>query len=153
MIWYYALLKKNAPPLLSGSFWEGTRGIRAVLRVAVCAAAAWPIAFGLGLLAAPAWTWRLMDNGGIVAACILFIPAIVAQWWVPAVAFRRFESQVREHDNLVCNKCGYLLCGLGDQFTCPECGSQYEAVELREYWERLFKKPGKGRGTFVIDPS
>ena len=65
-------------------------------------------------------------------------PAIVlfagACWLIPMLAKRRFAKRVRARDFRICGTCGYSLIGLPDCYQCPECGSAYDANELRNNW-------------------
>lgn len=46
----------------------------------------------------------------------------------------RFARELFEHEGRMCLDCGYLLEGLPDEHTCPECGESYEIAELRAAW-------------------
>ena len=46
----------------------------------------------------------------------------------------RFARELFEHEGRMCLDCGYLLEGLPDEHTCPECGEAYEIAALRAAW-------------------
>lgn len=47
---------------------------------------------------------------------------------------RQFARYILQHDGRVCYDCGYLLSGLPDEHTCPECGKPYTVQQLRHRW-------------------
>lgn len=63
---------------------------------------------------------------------------------------RRFNDMVAMSGHMLCVGCGYDLSGLPEEHKCPECGQDYIASELREFWiiwlakfrEPKRKKPG-----------
>ena len=46
----------------------------------------------------------------------------------------RFARELFAHQGRMCLECGYLLEGLPDAHTCPECGEAFEIAELRAAW-------------------
>lgn len=52
--------------------------------------------------------------------------------------FARWNTRLRRQavaaDGRLCWECGYVLKGLPDRGECPECGTDYDAEDLRRRW-------------------
>ena len=104
--------------------------------------------------------WHFWAQGFVLAWCLLGFVHVITGWrpipypWVipgvfgllmlsPWLASRRvklrFARYVLGNKGRVCYSCGFLLHGLPDQHTCPECGREYEIRSLRESWLRWMK--------------
>ncbi|MCH7704378.1 MAG: hypothetical protein IIB61_04630 [Planctomycetes bacterium] len=46
----------------------------------------------------------------------------------------RFGTWLSSNDYQVCIECGYLLTRLPSEYTCPECGTDYEKTALAGLW-------------------
>ena len=49
--------------------------------------------------------------------------------------------ELRKHEYRICQACGYLLVGLPDKGTCPECGSSYDRQETIRTWRNRMLFP------------
>ena len=84
----------------------------------------------------------------------LVIPMILTMVaWIGVTSSRLGDLHARARRNLreggykCCPQCGYDLRTLADEGACPECGSAYSPLSLRQHWEkayrRLLDKPGR----------
>jgi len=64
------------------------------------------------------------------------VAGVIAAWLVYGRRHRQLTRLVAENDSRVCLRCGYLLTGLPDRHSCPECGVSYDVEENRRLWER-----------------
>lgn len=51
--------------------------------------------------------------------------------------FSRSTKKAKEHNYLVCGRCLYPLDTCPESGNCPECGTEYEAHNLRSQWFRV----------------
>jgi len=58
---------------------------------------------------------------GVVSVCFAF-------------GMRRNFTRAKDVGGRVCWNCGYVLAGLADDGTCPECGNAYAIKDLRARW-------------------
>jgi hypothetical protein len=101
--------------------------------------------------------WHFWVQGFVIAWCLLGFLHVMTGWrpipypWVipgvfgllmlsPWLTTRRVKMRsaklVLENKGRVCNHCGFLLHGLPEEHTCPECGNGYEIQSLRDSWLR-----------------
>ncbi|HZW08974.1 MAG TPA: hypothetical protein VFF69_03645 [Phycisphaerales bacterium] len=85
-----------------------------------------PRTIGGGLL-------HLMDGAPSWVASLLSVGWIVPVWLLISLSERTIRRSVNERDSAVCWQCWYPLGGANSR-CCPECGSPFEASELRERW-------------------
>ncbi|MCH2133646.1 MAG: hypothetical protein MK116_07840 [Phycisphaerales bacterium] len=73
---------------------------------------------------------------------ILFLPilldALILGWLV--LRYFRLVRRARENDFRLCLHCAYVLAGLPDDGTCPECGKPYRLEKSRQTWESQFRR-------------
>ena len=62
----------------------------------------------------------------------LLLMVVLTVWFISGIL--KMHREVRELKGLVCWQCGYCLHGLAEAGTCPECGKNYTAEELRRRW-------------------
>lgn len=68
----------------------------------------------------------------------------------------RFARELFEHEGRMCADCGYLLEGLPDEHTCPECGEAYEIAQLRAAWLHWLTEtepPEREEANPIVKPS
>lgn len=76
----------------------------------------------------------------------LVIPMILAMVaWIGVTSSRLGDLHARARRDL--REGGYDLRTLADEGACPECGSAYSPLSLRQHWEgayrRMLDKPGR----------
>lgn len=77
--------------------------------------------------------WMTFIWGALTYAWIFILPQVVV---------RRYARTLRDSDFRVCADCGHALTGLPSEHRCPECGKQFEAEKLREYWMSWLNSAG-----------
>ncbi len=55
-----------------------------------------------------------------------------------------WRKELRAVDFKMCPQCGYLLKGLPDVHTCPECGTAYDIEEVKKNWDAATRPDGAG---------
>ncbi|OWY72912.1 hypothetical protein B7486_00795 [cyanobacterium TDX16] len=64
----------------------------------------------------------------------------IVMFVIPALSGRRvrlhFAGHLAENAGLVCPNCGYIIRGLPQAHTCPECGRAYTFANVHRYWYR-----------------
>jgi len=68
----------------------------------------------------------------------LGVPIAFVAW--AAYRFNRVRRTVKQQNYLLCLKCMYALRGLAPSGICPECGTPFDANDLKEKWQRELKK-------------
>jgi hypothetical protein len=72
----------------------------------------------------------------LVVAVIAATPSICLSVWL-----WRVRRRAASFDHLACKRCGFDLRGIAEPGPCPECGLEFVAKELREYWKRGASAP------------
>jgi uncharacterized paraquat-inducible protein A len=65
--------------------------------------------------------------------------AIVYVAWV-AYRVNKVRWTIKRQNYHLCLKCFYSLKGLASSGICPECGTPFDANDLKEKWQRELKK-------------
>lgn len=96
------------------------------------------VVLGLGLLYAY----------GVVPASILqtVLFSYLAAWPVLCgallvrahILLRRMRTAIERSAYALCPNCGYSLVGLPREHECPECGYEYDLVEVEAQWREWF---------------
>ncbi len=68
---------------------------------------------------------------GLLAAVCLVVIVLGSR---RAKCRRKLYSEAKNADGRVCFVCAYVLVGLPAEGKCPECGTHYAFMELRELW-------------------
>jgi uncharacterized paraquat-inducible protein A len=78
------------------------------------------------------------------AAIILGVAA--AGLW--SVGLEQSVALLKRNECRVCPRCRYVLSGLDDEGTCPECGMRYTLAGLEAVWRRTYAglRPRRRRG-------
>jgi len=76
------------------------------------------------------------------AVCVVLAIALLVLEGLAQQKMKRLCDRARECGYAVCPECGYLLVGLPDSGTCPECGVDYSPAELRLQWQRAERRFG-----------
>jgi hypothetical protein len=72
--------------------------------------------------------WSLAPQG-----VMLLLQGAFTWWFV--LSFVRMNRRVRAAGGRACWTCCYILTGLPDDGTCPECGSHYRLEDLKTRWQ------------------
>jgi len=79
-----------------------------------------------------------LAGGGLWLTTLVIIAGLVGSTVAIAAAHRLARSAstrtLLRHRLRMCLKCRYILDGLGDSGSCPECGIDYNVGELEEGW-------------------
>jgi len=62
--------------------------------------------------------------------CLILLPCMFFSYY----HVTKIRRRVKAHDFSLCLNCGYPLKGLVTHGHCPECGSSYEADNVRQSW-------------------
>ena len=136
---YFHLIFDRSPRSTPPAFWRSVGALKSFLRVtSLC------LILSLGLLLTGAivdrgLTLRLLEQGGIFLVSGLIVVHSVVGLYGFRFAVGRYRRFLKEHQWLVCMRCGYVLEHLPPCHKCPECGDAYDFEALRLSWQEWAK--------------
>jgi len=75
---------------------------------------------------------------GLVVHLTIFLLGYLASRRFHENRVDALNEKVQENDGQVCVKCGYILKGLGETGTCPECAMPFDIAKVQRYWRREY---------------
>lgn len=85
----------------------------------------------------------------VIMAYTVLMATVSAIWAIgPRQLRNRYRKRLEANDHLICVDCGYVLAGLPERHTCPECGLAYVADEVRTVWMNWLKTGDMRRAKF-----
>ena len=139
---FFNLIAGRTPRSTPAAFWRSIGTLRAILRVTTLSM----LLSGVLLLTVIVvdlraavvdmrLTQRLLEGGGILmVAGLVLIHATVFLYGF-RFSIGRYQRFLKEHEWLVCMRCGYVLEHLPPKYRCPECGDAYDFEGLRLRWQ------------------
>lgn len=70
--------------------------------------------------------------------------AFLASGFIVFILRRRLRMRLEHSAFLICPRCRYPLAQVPDG-VCPECGSQFDAGQLKEQWQAVMHRPEAAR--------
>ena len=138
----YRFVLNRPPPGVPNGMWSSFGGLRvccAISGLGLLVLLVLHASFGLGAILGVRLPWHLRffcEHLSMPIAVVFFV-CLVA---VPRRACKRFVKKLRHHDNKLCTECGYVLDGLPDEHTCPECGTPYKIEVVRSLWQSFTQR-------------
>lgn len=71
----------------------------------------------------------------LVWGLVMLLMDLTARW-----INKRVRKNVLANEFRICINCGYRLRNLPARHRCPECGTQYDAIELERKWRDWFSR-------------
>jgi uncharacterized paraquat-inducible protein A len=94
-----------------------------------------PVGLVLGISTALAGGGLWVTTTVIIAGLVVTMGAIAA---AHRVARHQSVHTLLQHRLRLCLSCRYILDGLEDSGSCPECGRTYHVQELKEGWTETY---------------
>lgn len=129
----YRLWSPDPPEGVPKAYWK--RSARTRTAIASVMAAMWTlwVIMAAGTVLSPTWVVYAPPGVGlIVVSAAILLPVMCRRAYRRSK--RRFCATVSRDGFQVCVECGYLLRGLPNAHTCPECGCQYDKDTLTATW-------------------
>jgi hypothetical protein len=78
------------------------------------------------------WQWQSQDVKVLTVVGLVAVGALTAM--SAAWARTHLDRMLADRKFLICTRCQYSLTGLPSPGTCPECGAQFDADQVRVFW-------------------
>lgn len=132
---FFNLIIGRTPRSMPVAFWRSISTLKTLLRITTLSL----LLLGVFLLAALVvdlgLAGRFLDGGGVLLVAALIVTHSTIFLYGFRLAIRRYQRFLKEHEWLVCMRCGYVLEHLPSSHNCPECGDVYDFETLRPRWQ------------------
>ena len=132
---FFNLIAGRTPRSTPAAFWRSIGTLRAILRVTTLGLVLLGVFLLTALVVDLGLAGRFLEGGGILLVAGLTIIHSTVFLYGFRFSIRRYQRFLKEHEWLVCMRCGYVLEHLPSCHKCPECGDAYDFETLRACWQ------------------